>query len=548
MGISIREALELGVMDRTRVVAGKQNLDRVIKWVNILEVLDEISLLQEGELLITTAFGLTDDPRLLAELVPRLAERGLAALAIQTGYYLETIPTQLIRHCDQYGLPLLELPKSAAFADITKAILKRVINRQMEMLEYTQRIHLQLTQVVLQNEGFPRIAQVLSELLDAPVRIFDRYFNLLAYFGLAEGSCLVSPQGTDLEYQALKRSRLPGMSPRLIPPDRIPHVPGQVLQPLVTGNDIHGFISVISHGPLKDLDMIAVSVAATISTLEMLKEKAVWEAEERVKGDFLDDLMEENFSSQESLRRRANYLGYDLTKHFTVLWVDIDNFAQLSSRKDEAELQEIKRRLLSLVRLCLQSHNRQALIKYKSDNIIILLQVDPGSGGGEARSTAELIRQTAKGDLPLTVSVGIGRCYADLSQLPQSLREAEQALSIGKRLWKKDRTVFYDDLGVYRLFTGTESHGELESYYHSTIHPLVAYDREHNSKLLMTLEAFFDNNAEIKETAERLFVHRHTLKYRLNRIREITGLDPENCQDRFRLQLGIVAAHLLSEA
>lgn len=180
---------------------------------------------------------LADDPRLLNELVPYLARRGLAALAIQTGYYLDEIPHQLVRQCNRYGLPLLELPKSAGFADITKAILKKVVNRQMEMLEYAQRMHSRLTQVVLQNEGLPQIARVLSELLDAPIRIFDRYFNLLTYFGLPDDSCLLNPQTIRLEHQVFKKNSLQRSpqdikSPQFIAADCNSSVPGQVLQPL----------------------------------------------------------------------------------------------------------------------------------------------------------------------------------------------------------------------------------------------------------------------------------------------------------------------------
>jgi purine catabolism regulator len=184
MGITVATALTMEVMSQTKIIAGKTGLHREIKWVNVMELLDEVSSLQEGELLITTAFDLADSPSLLDELIPYLAKRNLAGLAIQTGYYLDSIPSTIIEKCDEYNFPLLELPKHIVFSEVTKAIGRQIINSQMAMLEYAQLIHNRLTLIILQNEGLPQVAKVLSELIKTPVRILDTYFNLLTYSGL----------------------------------------------------------------------------------------------------------------------------------------------------------------------------------------------------------------------------------------------------------------------------------------------------------------------------------------------------------------------------
>ncbi len=553
MGISIREALQLDHLAQTRVIAGKEGLDRIIRWVNILEVLDEINFLQEGELLITTAFGLADNPQLLDELIPFLAKRNLAGLAIQTGYYLKEIPANIIKQCDEYKFPLLELPPTAAFNEITRAILKKVVNTQVELLEYAQNIHQRFTHVVLKGEGFTEIAGILAELIDAPVRIFDRNFNLLAYAKLAVDSRYISPMNMRLEYQTLCSTKIlstdtVGLSSLLIIDKPQQHIPAQVLSPLITGSDIYGYISVLANSQtIGDMDLTAITSASTTCTLEMLKEKAVWEAEERISGDFLDDLMEERFHSKENISRRANYLGYDLNMSFSVLCFDIDNFKHLSQIKSEPEVQEIKRRLLSLVRFCFRSEQKQFLLKYKGDKIIALLQVKPASGREETFKITEVIRKAVNNELPLTLTIGIGSSYADIKDLPKSFREAQQAVEIGKKLSKTNNVLFYDSLLMYRLFTGNNDSEALLCFFNNTVASLYKYDQKHNSELVNTLETFLHNNSSIKETAERMFIHRHSLRYRLNRITEITGLNPEKSPDSFQLQLGLLIAPLLVE-
>lgn len=532
MSITLKEALSLDILQQTRVIAGQSGLNRIITWVNILEVLDEINFLQEGDLLVTTAYGLTDNPQLTSRLIPFLAERKLAGIAIQTGYYLQDIPRQIIQQCDFYELPLLELPKSIVFTDLTKSILKKVINTQIEMLEYSQKIRHRFTQVILKNEGLGQIAGVLSELLNAPVCIYDKNFHVLVNEGMTEN-----------EANLIKTIR-----PKDISGQEVYKKNNTVLQPLIAGNEIHGYIAAFSSARrFNDMEMSALSSAATTCTLEMLKAYAVEEAENRVKGDFLDDLLEDRVSSQEIIHRRANYLGYDLTQSFLILCLDIDDFVQLSAQKSESELQEIKKRLLFLVRSCLHSMGLKALLKYHSDKIVVMLQIPPDNNHWEStRQLAEEIRKNAKQEISVSISIGVGQACSDLMKISSSYHEAIQALSISKKLWKDGRVLFYRDLGVYKLFSSTaENSLDLSNFYRDTVGPLIEYDRKHSSEFIHTLDVFLQSNEGRKEAAERLFCHRHTLTYRLNRIQEITKLDPEDAQTRFQLQLGLVVARLL---
>jgi len=550
MGITVEKALAMEIMSQTKIIAGEMGLQREIKWITVMELLDEVGLLQEGELLITTAFGLADTPRLLDELIPYLVKRNLAGLAIQTGYYLDVIPSTIIQKCNDYNFPLLELPKHIVFSELTKAIARQIINNQMEMLEYAQLIHDRLTLVILQNEGLPQVAKVLAELINAPVRILDTHFNLLTSSGLDTNSCYIDSEKNQIEYHSLKKRKLLACSIKSIIAltNTHPGVPYQFLQPLMVGNEIYGYISVLSNNnTLADMERIAISSAATISTLEILKEKAIWEAEERIKGDFIDDLLENNIKSESILHRRANYLGFDLGKSFIILTLCIDNLNDIILNNSEERLQELQQRLFSLVRFYLQSYQKQALLKFKSHKLIILLQVNTVGEKGEISKLAESLRTIIKGEMPITASIGIGQIYNKLSDIPSSFQEAEHALSIGSRLRKKDCALFYEDLGPYNLFANIVNERELYNYYLQTVSPLIEYDMNHKSELVTTFEVFLACNSAIKETAQTLYVHRHTLKYRLNRIYEITGLAPDQFQDQFQLQLGLIVARLLSK-
>jgi purine catabolism regulator len=166
----------------------------------------------------------------------------------------------------------------------------------------------------------------------------------------------------------------------------------------------------------------------------------------------------------------------------------------------------------------------------------------PCAGTTEARGIAttlheELNRRIA--DPSTTVAVGSGQVRSGLVGIQQSHQEAKHALTMGRRLAGVGRLTRFEDLGVYRLIFSTEQHPELRAFHDEALNSLMEYDRAHSGDLIRTLKAFFDAKCGPKEAAGMLDVHRNTVLYRLERIREITGLDLDDADVRLRLHLAL---------
>ena len=112
-------------------------------------------------------------------------------------------------------------------------------------------------------------------------------------------------------------------------------------------------------------------------------------------------------------------------------------------------------------------------------------------------------------------------------------------LSKGNSIWH------YDDLGIYRILCEFEKEAELQGYYDDTIAKLEVYDKEHKAELVKTLNAYFDNDCSLQKAADELFIHYNTMRYRIERINEVTGLDVFNSNDRLNLQVGLKICQLL---
>jgi sugar diacid utilization regulator len=305
---------------------------------------------------------------------------------------------------------------------------------------------------------------------------------------------------------------------------------------------------------LKPEDVVLLYWARLVLEAELGKERIRLETELGFRGDFVDDLVSGHYGSVELLLQRARYLGADLSEGALVMVVDIDDFAHYLARRKPKEpaIQELKRRLADAVRLQTRQHFSNFLLGPRSDNVILFLGPAEGEEPDELLEKAQLlargVQRYVKGLLPdLTVSVGIGGYKRDPAQLREAYSEAGVALEIGHRIHGLSSVSTFGETGTYKLLFRVlqENPQELEAFYGETLEPVVLYDSRYGTELVQTLITYLGNDASTVRTAGDLFAHRHTIRYRLDRVGELTGLDVDKSADRERLTLGIKAMQLL---
>jgi sugar diacid utilization regulator len=305
---------------------------------------------------------------------------------------------------------------------------------------------------------------------------------------------------------------------------------------------------------LRPEDVVLLYWARRVLETELGKERVRLETELGVRGDFVDDLISGHYGSVELLLQRAGYLDADLSQGALVLVVDIDSFARYLERRKPKEpaIQELKRRLADAVRLQARQIFSNFLLGPRSDNVILFLSPSEAETPEDlpelAHRLARNVQRYAKGLLPdLTVSVGIGRYKKNPALLPDAYSEAEVALEIGHRIHGPSSVSTFEGTGTYKLLFRVlqENPEELEAFYGETLEPVVRYDSRYGTELVHTLTTYLENDASTVKTATGLFAHRHTIRYRLDRVGELTGLDVDRSEDRERLTLGIKAMQLL---
>ena len=176
--------------------------------------------------------------------------------------------------------------------------------------------------------------------------------------------------------------------------------------------------------------------------------------------------------------------------------------------------------------------------------VVVLL---PGADDALAARTADALARELQAALPgHTFAIGRSRVASDPNDLHRAASEALLAANVAEG--DAERPVLaFEETGAYRLLLTamSEDPGELQRFYADTVEPLVAYDDQYETDLLQTVEAFLDADGNVAGTAQRLFTHRHTIRYRLERVRELTGLDVGSTDGREKLSLGLKAMRVL---
>jgi hypothetical protein len=195
-------------------------------------------------------------------------------------------------------------------------------------------------------------------------------------------------------------------------------------------------------------------------------------------------------------------------------------------------------------------------IKSRGVGAEVLLLVPGGDEPLAARAADSVLRELQAGLPGCTFAVGRSRIAEDPLDLPRAASEALLAANVAEGAGTaaggggQEVALAFEQTGAYRLLLSTMSENprELQRFYAETVEPLVAYDEQYETELVRTLETFLDADGNVAGTAQRLFTHRHTVYYRLERVRELSGLDVSSSDGREKLSLGLKAMRVLGIA
>ena len=465
--------------------------------------------------------------------VPSRSE--LAAWAKRGVVGLVALPSAIPSAADT-DLPVIALPKSVSLRDIQQASLQLIVNRQAYLMDRGTHIYRNLADHAVEGSGLEVMAQVMFELTGKSVLVQDKRLKPLAQS--------VAPSLKEAWPAILENVSTWGHLPEGLRDRRQAAVGGwrdqtlpgglkRMVCPIVAKGMALGYLSLVGAADELDmLDQLVVEHGAAACALEMAKAKAVSEAEKRARGDFVDALITGALPLEE-LMRWAQRINYDVDPlHAALVW-----------RWAEGSGTPSLRRLETLVNQSVVQLGLSALVRPRGNEVVAFCAVaDPGRPQA-ALTLAETVHLAAEDEYAQTpLFCGVGRSVPEVLEWKDSYREASQALSMSSRL-KEQRPLHFGDLSVYRLLFQMEGNPELENFCRETLGPLLDYTG--SGDLLETLETFCERLGNLSQTAEKLFIHRNTLLYRMERIAQLTGRDMNNPDTRLAVHLALKVRKML---
>ncbi len=368
-----------------------------------------------------------------------------------------------------------------------------------------------VTEAVASGAGLPEVVRAAARALDASLAVTD-----------AAGAALAVAARSQSEERALlaKGEGVDGL-------------------PLRLADTVVGTLHMRTRGepPASMLRLITTMIASEVERV-----RAPERASESAAGDFLRAVLSRELIDREQLLAAARELSLDVAEGASMIVAR----ARPQSPTEEGWRGRV-RAIAERGARAVSSHSIAALSERDGSSAAEVIVLVPG--GEEqigARAAEAVSRELQAGLAGFTFALGRSRIATDPADLPRAAAEALLAANVAEG-GQGEQPLAFEETGAYRLLLSTmsENPGELHRFYAETVEPLVAYDDQYETDLLQTLGAFLELDGNVARTAQRLFTHRHTIYYRLERVRELTGLDVSSTDGREKLSLGLKAMRVL---
>ncbi len=537
-GLPVAEVLTASSLAGSRVLAGAAGLTRVVQRLNVMEVPDILPWVKSHELLLTTGYPLRNTPEALADLVAELDARGLAALGVKLGRYLDELPGTMLATADRLGFPILRLPDDVAFDEVLNQVLSEVLDRQAAVLGRADEAHRALVQVVLAGGDLQAVVDELVRLLGGAVLVTSPDGRVLAAAGTEDA--LTAATATSV-FDAAGRLRTDDDRIGLSPPDSGPG--NWAVVPIVAGALDHGRIAAYSPaGQLVDSDVPTLERGAMVAALAITKQLAVAAVETKYRGDFLRDLVTGRAGAADRAVAHCASLGWDIDRPVVVLAAELEPVSDESAppaRRNGLELRPVQERFAAAWTQVVRARDPKAPVVGFSSEVVAVLGAAPG------RDVPRLVRENVTA-VPgegcggrRICSSGVSRVVQSPDRLPEAYEQARRAVAIGRQVNGVGGIAHFDSLGVFRLLSLVPDSAELRSFLTETLGELADRDDAGAADLRRTLRVLLDTNLNVAETARILHFHYNTLRYRIGKLQGMLGPFTEDPHLRLNISLAL---------
>ena len=550
MAYTVRKLLESEQFPKMKLLCGEKGLDLEVKGIRIIEIEDMERYLTGGEILITSfQVYLSCNNREVEQHFEDLVKSDISGFIVKkrkeydpTGRRLSLLE----KHCKKYEISLVEISEDLHYWGIIRYVIMQVFDKATARLKYFKITHDNFNAFILNNNGSCNTAsdiiKFLSVMIENPVVLY--YGNL---------NCMVSTNSDNSKL--ILSDEIQPYKPNIITKFQyMKQMKGSCVQYVVKFailNEMEIYITITEENrELIELDYMAIENAIINLQYGFLSEFAQDEVKKKYQRDIVHNILNGLLSSKE-MTEAAAQLGMKESDTYRV--VDFHTIKKNVQRKyTKEQLQEVGVIVGELMYLL-----PDALIYRNMDQIVMIQKVDSNQTELEYQKEMEEVEDVIQRSIlyrkkDTDFQIGIGKSVKGYQRLKESYHEASRAIKYIDiiRLVTGDKNksvVHYSNLGFFQIFGEIDDVTELERYIPETLKKLYLYDDEHKGELITTLQMYLRNNQSIKKTAGAMFVHYRTISYRLEKIKQISGINFDNANEMLAVSNGLIIYKMLKE-
>ncbi|KAA9005509.1 PucR family transcriptional regulator [Paenibacillus spiritus] len=516
MHLTVEEALSIYPLSEAKLIAGAKGKSRIVKSINVMDAPDIVDWIKEGEMLLTTAYLIKDDPEQAHALLHKLNRVGSAGLGIKLGRFWDRVPEELIEKAEALNFPLIELPFQFTFSDQMNGLFRAELSRHTGLLQTVMEKQRELMRFALHSVRTRPLLESVSEVIGYPLAIISPRGEVLFNNSSFDSARLLSgwPWGN-----RSRKMRLGEQSGYLLP--------------LLQGESFAGHVLFCGVNPL----FLAAEESLFVQGAELIAYHMYAGLE-----DCFDREMHRDFCRL--LRRclSGELSGAELARAASVMEIGLLDAPYLLVLTEVPAAGE--RRTGELYRLKEEYLQHPVLGKTRAIHLIVdegLLSIYPA-----VRQEAEELKGLLESCFlktgpagPCEPKAAISGCKSGAGELREAFAEAKECLRLSAYWAQGRQSGRYREVELAVLMQQVPA-DSMRRYYTRTLAGLLSREPEYAKEMLHTLEVYLECDGHINETAKKLFIHRNTATYRMEKLSEILEVDFKKTNDLLRLKLAFL--------
>lgn len=553
MSITAEWLLEQDQMNDFALIAGDTSLNIPITGINIMDNPEAFPWLTKGAFILSTGYFYTDS-QIADSIVKTLVDKGSSGLGIKMNRFIKELPASMIEQADKYHFPIFSIPFTCSMDQISNLVYHKMYEDEMSAIYNSSVLYHDIAECVLHTAKLSKILSLISSTTNANAFFTDSMFEILEYkllpdfqysypfpFSTGETTLFSDSIIKKIQFEIETNS-----SPML------EHVEENTegifsfkIYPLINRKNILGYL-VLLNEPDTQSSYNAIMNIQSMLCIAFMHQNMLSETERSSRDIFFQNLLGGKLHELQDVESACIQNEFNFTSQRICFVIHIPEYETFTIAKRRA----YERKIYSYIEEILPNRLHSLQITVFQTRFVLFISFKDEYGQPIASRIGQMLSLKIIASLysqGITCRIGFSKASSGADTILTCYRQALEAVDTGYKFHDNKQIFSYYIDQIYYILLKHFTNHDLQELYNETLGILEKYDLKTQSELTNTLKAYIDCQQNITKTAKQLFIHRNTMFYRLDQIRELIHVDFDSKDDIYKLQTAFYIKDILNK-